>query len=330
MRLLSISIAAYNVEQYLEQTLKSFCIPDIMDKIEVLIIDDGSVDGTHLIAEKFQEEYPETFKYIKKDNGGHGSTVNKGIEISHGKYFKVVDGDDWVDREAFVRLVKYLETSDEDLVLTDFCRVGNSGEKKKEEYFTQFEKGRVYTTDNIPHFESIAMHSICVKSEILKNNNIRLTEKCFYVDIEYVVYILSFINTIVYLPYDVYMYRYGTPNQSVNINNMCKNIWMREKISLGLAEYITEYNGSMRFNKKRYELMKNKVVRMISGTCLVYLAFENLKEAKQGLINYEISIKSISEELYKESGDNLKVKIMRFGKHMLFPIENRLYRLLKM
>lgn len=330
MKTLTISIAAYNVEDYLGDTLESFCIPEVMDDIEVLVVDDGSKDNTHQIAEKYQEKYPNTFRYIPKENGGHGSTVNKGIELASGKYFKVVDGDDWVQKTDFVQLVEYLRTAETDLVLTDFSRVYTDGSKKKELYFSEFEVGKVYPVLDMPEIESIAMHSIAVRSQLLKNNGVRLSEKCFYVDIEYVVYILNHAESAVYMPYDVYMYRYGTPNQSVNVKNMIKNIGMRIKVSSGLAEYVTIYKKSAEFNPKRYELMKKKVVRMISGTCLVYLAYDDTKIAKKELKAYEETIKSISKELFDESGNEKKVRIMRFMNHVLFPIENKMYHLLKM
>lgn len=330
MKTLSVSIAAYNVEEYLTETLQSFCIPDIMDDIEVLVVDDGSKDSTYIIAEKYQTDYPDTFRYIRKENGGHGSTVNKGIELATGKYFKVVDGDDWVDSADFIKLIEYLKNAESDLVLTDFSRVYTDGSKKKEEYFKAFTAGTEYSVLEMPDCEGIAMHSIAVKSQILKDNNVRLSEKCFYVDIEYVVYILNYVNTIVYMPFDVYMYRYGIPDQSVNVKNMIKNIGMRIKVSIGLAKYVSEYKNSSDFNEKRYTIMKNKVVRMITGTCLVYLAYDDIKKAKMELKEYERIIADISIELYVESGKDKKVKVMRACGYALFPFENKLYHILKM
>lgn len=330
MKTLSVSIAAYNVEEYLTETLQSFCIPDIMDDIEVLVVDDGSKDSTYIIAEKYQTDYPDTFRYIRKENGGHGSTVNKGIELATGKYFKVVDGDDWVDSADFIKLIEYLKNAESDLVLTDFSRVYTDGSKKKEEYFKAFTAGTEYSVLEMPDCEGVAMHSIAVKSQILKDNNVRLSEKCFYVDIEYVVYILNYVNTIVYMPFDVYMYRYGIPDQSVNVKNMIKNIGMRIKVSIGLAKYVSEYKNSSDFNEKRYTIMKNKVVRMITGTCLVYLAYDDIKKAKMELKEYERIIADISIELYVESGKDKKVKVMRACGYALFPFENKLYHILKM
>ena len=90
MKLLTVSIAAYHVEDYLRETLDSFLIPEVTDQLEVLIVNDGSGEGVNEIAREYQTNYPDVFRLIDKENGGHGSTVNRGIEEAAGKYFKTV------------------------------------------------------------------------------------------------------------------------------------------------------------------------------------------------------------------------------------------------
>ena len=94
MKILTISIAAYNVEKFLDKTLSSLCNESLSEDLEVLIIDDGSTDKTGNIAKQYEKKYPNIFRYVYKENGGHGSTINKGIELAQGKYFRVLDGDD--------------------------------------------------------------------------------------------------------------------------------------------------------------------------------------------------------------------------------------------
>ena len=77
----------------------------------MLVVNDGSSDRTVEIAEKYVQKYPDIFRVINKENGGHGSTINRGIEEARGTYFKVVDGDDWVDGAAFGKLVRFLHTA---------------------------------------------------------------------------------------------------------------------------------------------------------------------------------------------------------------------------
>ena len=81
------------------------CIQSLLkagEEVEILIINDGSTkDNTKEIAEKYQREYPTICKAINKENGGHGDAVNYGLANATGKYFKVVDSDDWVDEKMF-------------------------------------------------------------------------------------------------------------------------------------------------------------------------------------------------------------------------------------
>ena len=99
-KILTISVAAYNVENYISNTLESLLVDDI-DDIEILVEDDGGIDNTANIVKEYEEKYPNVVKLIHKENGGYGSTINKSLEIATGKYFKQLDGDDWYDSNNF-------------------------------------------------------------------------------------------------------------------------------------------------------------------------------------------------------------------------------------
>lgn len=129
-KILTVTIPSYNVEQYLRQTLDSFLAQEILEEIEVLIIDDGSKDHTAAIGKEYERKYPDTFRVISKKNGGHGSTINRGIQEASGRYFKVVDGDDWVNTEDFVKLVKALKSCTAEYVVTNYYEVNDrTGER---------------------------------------------------------------------------------------------------------------------------------------------------------------------------------------------------------
>ena len=81
-KILTVSIAAYSVSKYLDEALEPFTNSMYKDELEVLIVDDGSKDDTAEIAKRYEERYPNTFKLVKKKNGGWGSTLNKGIEMA--------------------------------------------------------------------------------------------------------------------------------------------------------------------------------------------------------------------------------------------------------
>ena len=85
-------------------------IGEVLDRIEVLVVLEGSKDGSAEIAYEFVEQYPDTLRIIYKANGGHGSAINTGLMMASGEYVKILDSDDWVERDAFCRLGDCLET----------------------------------------------------------------------------------------------------------------------------------------------------------------------------------------------------------------------------
>ena len=110
-KVLTVVIPSFNVEKYLRQTLESLRNEEILEDVEVLIVDDGSTDGTAKIGKEYEKRYPQTYRVISKTNGGHGSTINCGIEQSRGTFFKVVDGDDWVSFSRSVNVERALSIS---------------------------------------------------------------------------------------------------------------------------------------------------------------------------------------------------------------------------
>ena len=114
-KIISFIIPSYNVEKYLSTALDSFLAGDVLDKIEVLIVNDGSKDSTAAVANEYVEKYPETYRLINKQNGGHGSAINAGADAANGKFLKVIDADDWVVTDNLKELIKKLEVCEADV-----------------------------------------------------------------------------------------------------------------------------------------------------------------------------------------------------------------------
>ena len=115
-KILTVTIPSYNTEKYIDECLPYLIDERIISDIEILIVSDGSIDNTVSVAQKWADKYPDSIRVIDKENGGHGSTINRGILEATGKYFKVVDGDDWVVTENFVKLIEFLKGVDVDLI----------------------------------------------------------------------------------------------------------------------------------------------------------------------------------------------------------------------
>ena len=107
MKLLSFVVPCYNSESYMKN-----CIHSLLTggrEVEIIIVDDGSTDGTADISDKYAEDYPELVKVVHQENGGHGEAVNTGLRHASGLFFKVVDSDDWVSISAYKEILKTIE-----------------------------------------------------------------------------------------------------------------------------------------------------------------------------------------------------------------------------
>jgi len=121
-KLLTIVVPTYNISQYIEKCINSFLEinAEYYKYFEVIVVNDGSTDDSVEVVESLVKNRNMNIKIISKENGGHGSTINKGIKEAKGKYFKVVDGDDWVNVDNFKKLIDKLQTVDADIIITDF------------------------------------------------------------------------------------------------------------------------------------------------------------------------------------------------------------------
>ena len=227
MKYISFAIPCYNSQDYMERAIESI-LPG-GDEVEILIVNDGSSDRTSEIAHEYMEKYPGVVRVIDKVNGGHGDAVNEGLGAARGKYFKVVDSDDWVDEKALCRILTLLRNLDDDgeqidMLISNFVyeKVGAS-HKKCVHYRNALPQDEIFRWDDMGHFrldQYILMHSVIYRTDLLKLIQLRLPKHTFYVDNIYVYYPLPHVRKIYYLDVDFYRYFIGRDDQSVNEKNM--------------------------------------------------------------------------------------------------------------
>ena len=111
MKILTIAIPSYNSMDYMRNCIESL-LPGGED-VEILIVDDGSKDETPAIADEYEAKYPGIIRAIHQENGGHGEAVNAGLRNATGFFYKVVDSDDWVDAEAYQKILAFLKRGSE-------------------------------------------------------------------------------------------------------------------------------------------------------------------------------------------------------------------------
>ena len=208
MKTLTISIAAYNMEKYIEKTLNSLINEKIIEDLEIFVVDDGGTDHTLEIAQAYALKYPESIFPVHKENGGYGSTVNYSIQHATGKYFKTLDGDDWFDTEGLYQLVMLLKSTDADVITTETQRTCDTVIHR----YKPTKAGETFEVKKISDVQSLSAFGhqrLTYKTEVLKKSGVKLPEHILYTDGIYMVIPFCAAETILTTDIVVYYYRVG-------------------------------------------------------------------------------------------------------------------------
>ena len=270
-KILTISIAAYNVEETLDRALKSiFNDITIADKLEVIIENDGSSDGTQTIAESYKQKYPKSVIVNNKRNGGYGSTINESIKLASGKYFKQLDGDDWFESDNLCGFIDYLSACEDDLIVSPHYIVNQDATSGKKYIVNTFNASDNYSINlhntGIPG--DVFMHSLAIKTELLKKHDVTITENCFYTDFEYVFYPFIYAESLSFYHLPIYDYLLGREGQSVSLTGEKKHYKDRIKVFMRVSEFYESNAGKGFLDKKIANLaadMYNSMILVKTG-----------------------------------------------------------------
>ena len=231
MKLLSIAIPSYNSQAYMRHAIETL-LPG-GDEVEILVVNDGSRDDTALIAAEYEAMYPGIVRAVNKENGGHGDAVMEGLKAATGLYFKVVDSDDWVDGDAYKKILDTLRAHSEEGNQVDMCisnyvyeKVG-AKHKHVVRYVNALPQDKVFTWDEVGTFRTgqyMLMHSVIYRRQLLIDCRLSLPKHTFYVDNLYVYIPMQYVHKMIYLNVDFYRYFIGRDDQSVHEQVMIKRM----------------------------------------------------------------------------------------------------------
>ncbi len=276
------------------------CIDSLLiggEDVEILIVDDGSKDGTAKIADEYEAKYPTIVRAIHKENGGHGSAVNTGIENAKGLYFKVVDSDDWVRKQPYRKILDTLREMTEngtplDMLISNFS-YEKEGEKhnKVMRYRHALPENRVFGWNEVKHFRKgqyILMHSVIFRTRLLRDCGMKLPEHTFYVDNIYVFEPLPFVKNLYYLDVNFYCYYIGREGQSVNEQIMISRIDQQIKVNKIMVDYMVENQAKLAGKRKMRKYMLNylEIITVISSVLLIRSGTDENLEKKRELWQY--------------------------------------------
>lgn len=275
MKLLTITVPCYNSQDYMRRCIDSL-LPGGED-VEIILVDDGSTDDTGRIADEYARAYPSTVRVIHQPNGGHGEGLNTGILHATGLYFKVVDSDDWVDRDSYLEILKTLRSLCGagcilDMMISNFVYEKDGAKHKKSiRYNRILPKNQLFDWSETRNFKIgkyILMHSVIYRTQLLRDCHLVLPKHTFYVDNLFVYVPLPYVQTMYYLDVDFYHYYIGREDQSVNEHVMIQRIDQQIAVNKLMIDAYDLWKITNR-HLRHYMLNYLEIITVISTVMLI-------------------------------------------------------------
>lgn len=284
-KILTISVAAYNMERYIRENLDSIvCIPDAA-KIEVLVNDDGGTDRTSAIVGEYCNRFPGIIRLIHQPNGGYGTVQTNNISQATGKYFKILDGDDWMDSDGLGKLVRFLDGNDVDAVVTGYAK-GPDREHLKESVPRQ---AGILHPDELKTV--LGMWSLTFKTSLLQSIRLDLPAHSLYTDRLYATAPFAAVAKVAVLPFSVYCYRTGRDGQSVSLESRLKHIDEYLEITRRICRCAADAPGS------RYVRFKAAWAYKVTVRALFLLPAS--RETRRKIVLYEKEIRELAPAVFR-------------------------------
>lgn len=331
-KILSIAIPSYNSESYMEH-----CVNTLLsgkERVEIIIVNDGSKDRTAEIADRYAKEYPTIVKAVHQENGGHGEAVNTGLLHATGKFYKVVDSDDWVDEEALQKILDVLEAHQDDLdmMISNFVYEKQGAKHKKVmEYSKYLPMNQMFTWEDMKPFplgKYLLMHSVIYRTQMLKDCGLKLPKHTFYVDNIFVYNPLPSVKNIYYLNVDLYRYFIGREDQSVNEKVMISRLDQQIRVNLLMAEsYLDSKEKNAYLDKYMFNYLS--IITTVSSILAIKSGTKEHLDMKKQLWE---DLHALDEGLYRKLrytvlgiGVNLPTVVGRKFAILIYKIAQKIY-----
>ena len=284
MKLLTVTVPCYNSESYMEK-----CIDSLLkggDRVEIIVINDGSKDSTGAIGDRYAAQYPDIVRVVHQENGGHGEGINQGLKLATGKYFKVVDSDDEVSGQ-FVAFLDALESCDRaggvDLFVTNYYYVHTDGIGDRSiNYSNVLPQNRIFSWSDTKRFlmhQMLTIHSCTFRTEAMRKCGKQLPRKVFYEDNLMVCRTLPYVDKMFYMNIDLYRYTIGREGQSVQ-DDVSRRRYTHHLLIAEEAFKSVDLNQVTNKQKKTY--MKHELF-MLFGIATVFTRLNKNEEADAAL-----------------------------------------------
>lgn len=316
-KLLTIIIPIYNTQEYLRKCLDSLIIKEqLFSLVEIFLIIDGSPDDSLKIAKEYEAKYPDIFTVINKENGGYGSVLKRGIQEAKGKYCKILDSDDWYDKQEFEKYVNELQNIDCDVIVTDFVKEFIFEKRLELQTLPKLKNQHVYQLDeniNTLKGDVFVMHRLAYKTEILRKAKIDFPEKVFYTDTLFASIPLIFAKDLYYTNLQLYRYFIGRDGQTIAPESIRKNRKSVETVIKYYYQKFLENKNEMSQQKKIFLLNSLKNLVEMYYRILHHMPFS---DANKELVVWHKFIKGTAN--YKDFSQSSMIKYYNLLPYFIF------------
>lgn len=318
-KLLTISVAAFNVERTLDNTLASLAIGEpYLDKLEVIIVNDGSTDGSENIARRYVARYPDSFRLISKNNEGYGSTLTSSLKEAQGMYFKVVDGGDEVDTEGLRSLLRFIEDrhpgKTADLILSPFLLHDERNAAIKCVDIHECLSAEAVPFENFGLRRGVAIFEMCMRTELLRQRHGEFLTRSFYTDNELTMAAMLYSKTVSAFKKPVTIYKTKVPGQSMSVDGLQKHYLDTFKVSLNIFDMYASYirkSESPLLTGSRKSAVEDLLAVLARLTYISAMIRNNPLQYRTLLASYDEKIKSFDAGLYEITDHSKIVRLAR-------------------
>ena len=320
-KILSIIIPMYQSEDFIKKCLDSMILgKSDMGRMEILVVNDGSKDGSAALAEWYVRRFPDTVRLLNKENGGHGSAINLGVTQCRGRFMKVVDADDWVYTRGLKMILDILQNTEAfyaDVVLAGYqihdIRDGSTETVACGMEGTDGTTGMAGVMNEWGRYHRLfTLHGLIYRTDFYRTQGRLLPEHVYYDDAYFDVVYAARAARIYTADTILYEYRIGDENQSISCKNRERRLGQLEKVLLEICQTVPDGGGMSKAGRCYWY---RRTASFLTGYyATAFLKVQNRRKGRVAARAFSYKIKSIDQNLYRMCRRNY---LILYGMHVM-------------
>lgn len=289
----SIIVAVYGVEKYLDKCLESLVNQTLKD-IEIIVVNDESPDGSQVIIDKYEKKY-KNLKGYKKKNGGLSDARNYGINIAQGEYIAIVDGDDYIELDMYELMYNKAVKNNFDMVVCDVNYVYHNKTEYASSQVPRDVFGKEAMKRQMINIYPAAWNKLYHKR--LFEHDVRFKKGVWFEDVEFLYRLLPYVGSI------------GVVNKAL-VNYVQRDGSIMKTFDDRLFHHIDNWNGILNYYQEHglYDEYKTEL-----EYCYVRYLYATFMNAAS---NY--SDKKMFSEAFAAATSNVKERFPHYRKNKYF------------